>query len=127
MVGCLAGCVTLSSGVIYARPKLSARALLRVCTRESTERQRHAAGAPNFLWAIGRYNVLLERESYRFGRSTEGALTGQQHSRRGINIVGFVCVCSLTASAYHLLSAGGTRTLDRQFTRLASMLQIRRL
>ncbi len=32
--------------------KSCARALLWVCTRESTQRQRLAAGAPNYLWVI---------------------------------------------------------------------------
>ncbi len=39
--------------MMHARPKLS----LRVCTRESTERQQLVAGAPNFLCAIDRYKV----------------------------------------------------------------------
>ncbi len=53
LYGCwLAGWVTLSSGVMHARSKLSARALPQVCTRESTQRQRLDRGWWNFLWAI---------------------------------------------------------------------------
>ncbi len=42
--------MTLSCGVIRARQ--NGRALLQACTREPTQRQRLAVGAPNFLWAI---------------------------------------------------------------------------
>ncbi len=40
--------------MICARPKVRARtaAGVQACTREPTQRQRLADGAPNFLWAI---------------------------------------------------------------------------
>ncbi len=53
--------MTLSCGVICARPKVRARTAVGVqaCTREPTERQRLAVGAPNFLWAIKPLQVFM--------------------------------------------------------------------
>ncbi len=46
--------MTLSCGVIYARPKLRAR------TREPTQRQWLVIGAPNFLRAIKPLQIRLK-------------------------------------------------------------------
>ncbi len=41
-----------------ARPKSSSRALLRVCTRESTHHKLLEAGVLTILWVVDRYTSL---------------------------------------------------------------------